>query len=210
MAYADDLYKKNFLEYASYVIRERAIPEIEDGFKPVQRRIMHTLFTLDDGKFIKVAGVVGEAMKYHPHGDSSIYDALVNLVAYLGNPRAISNGSRGQTAFFINEVIVVFLEDVFCRHIRATELGKFVAGLRLEHLEYQGREVLVSEECVSYTSVCLDRLHTLGEYPVAEFLIDKRVYVSDDALAGLLSIEIKSERTIDKAIAPLIYQLLGG
>ncbi len=79
MAYADDLYKKNFLEYASYVIRERAIPEIEDGFKPVQRRIMHTLFTLDDGKFIKVAGVVGEAMKYHPHGDSSIYDALVNL-----------------------------------------------------------------------------------------------------------------------------------
>ena len=106
-------------------------------------------------------------------------------------------------------MIVVFLEDVFCRHIRATELGKFVAGLRLEHLEYQGREVLVSEECVSYTSVCLDRLHTLGEYPVAEFLIDKRVYVSDDALAGLLSIEIKSERTIDKAIAPLIHQLFG-
>ena len=137
-------------------------------------------------------------------------DALVNLVAYLGNPRAIRNGSRGQTAFFINEVIVVLLEDVFCRHIRATELGKFVAGLRLEHLEYQGREVLVSEEGVGYTSVCLDRLHTLGEYPVAEFLIDERVYVSDDALAGLLSIEVKGEGTIDKAIAPLIHQLLGG
>lgn len=79
MAYADELYKKNFLEYASYVIRERAIPDIEDGLKPVQRRIMHTLFTIDDGKYVKVANVVGEAMKYHPHGDSSIYDALVNL-----------------------------------------------------------------------------------------------------------------------------------
>ena len=67
MAHADELYKKNFLEYASYVIRERAIPDIEDGLKPVQRRIMHTLFEMDDGKFNKVANVVGAAMKYHPH-----------------------------------------------------------------------------------------------------------------------------------------------
>ena len=79
MAHADNLYKQHFLQYASYVIRERAIPDIEDGLKPVQRRIMHTLFEMDDGKFMKVANVVGSCMKYHPHGDMSINDALVNL-----------------------------------------------------------------------------------------------------------------------------------
>lgn len=79
MSQADKLFETNFLQYASYVIRERAIPDLLDGFKPVQRRIMHTLFTMDDGNFNKVANVVGEAMKYHPHGDSSIYEALVNL-----------------------------------------------------------------------------------------------------------------------------------
>ena len=79
MSQADGLYKDYFLEYASYVVRDRAIPDLVDGFKPVQRRIMHTLFTMDDGRFVKVANVVGEAMKYHPHGDSSIYEALVNL-----------------------------------------------------------------------------------------------------------------------------------
>ena len=79
MSQADRLYKDYFLEYASYVVRDRAMPDLVDGFKPVQRRIMHTLFTMDDGRFVKVANVVGEAMKYHPHGDSSIYEALVNL-----------------------------------------------------------------------------------------------------------------------------------
>ncbi len=70
----------NFLQYASYVIRERAIPEISDGLKPVQRRIMHALHDKDDGKFIKVANIVGHTMQYHPHGDASIADALVALV----------------------------------------------------------------------------------------------------------------------------------
>jgi topoisomerase-4 subunit A len=67
------------LEYASYVIKDRAIPHVYDGLKPVQRRIMHTLFRADDGKFHKVANIVGECMKFHPHGDASIGDALVNL-----------------------------------------------------------------------------------------------------------------------------------
>ncbi|MBL7005544.1 MAG: DNA topoisomerase IV subunit A [Spirochaetia bacterium] len=79
MAYAKTLFQNNFLEYASYVIKERAIPDIEDGLKPVQRRILHSLLEMDDGKFHKVANVVGHCMKYHPHGDSSIYEALVNL-----------------------------------------------------------------------------------------------------------------------------------
>lgn len=70
---------RSFLEYASYVIRDRAIPNLEDGLKPVQRRILWALHTMDDGRFIKVANVVGETMKYHPHGDASIGDALVVL-----------------------------------------------------------------------------------------------------------------------------------
>ncbi|NLA92452.1 MAG: DNA topoisomerase IV subunit A [Spirochaetales bacterium] len=79
MARADKVFKHNFLEYASYVIKDRAIPDIGDGLKPVQRRIIHSLFEMDDGKFHKVANVVGHCMKYHPHGDASIGDALVNL-----------------------------------------------------------------------------------------------------------------------------------
>ena len=73
------LLDRNFLEYASYVIKERAIPFLEDGFKPVQRRILHTLHEADDGKFHKVANIVGMTMRYHPHGDASIEAALVNI-----------------------------------------------------------------------------------------------------------------------------------
>ena len=79
MAYVKNLFDENFIQYASYVIRDRAIPELIDGLKPVQRRILHTLLDIDDGRFHKVANVVGECMKYHPHGDASIYTALVNL-----------------------------------------------------------------------------------------------------------------------------------
>lgn len=79
MAYIKNLYDNNFIEYASYVIKDRAVPHINDGFKPVQRRILHTLWEMDDGKFHKVANVVGQCMRYHPHGDASIGDALVTL-----------------------------------------------------------------------------------------------------------------------------------
>jgi len=79
MAYVQKLFNDNFLEYASYVIKERAIPHLDDGLKPVQRRILHSLIEMDDGKFHKVANVVGQTMRYHPHGDASIYEALVNL-----------------------------------------------------------------------------------------------------------------------------------
>jgi len=73
MAYIDKVFNKNFIEYASYVIKDRAIPHIEDGLKPVQRRILHSLYEMEDGKFHKVANAVGHCMKYHPHGDVSIY-----------------------------------------------------------------------------------------------------------------------------------------
>ena len=97
----------NFLQYASYVICDRAIPSIEDGLKPVQRRILHALKEKDDGRFIKVANVVGHTMQYHPHGDASIADALVTLTnkRYLiegqGNFGNIYTGDRAAASRYI-------------------------------------------------------------------------------------------------------------
>ncbi|MFV0437706.1 MAG: DNA topoisomerase IV subunit A [Desulfopila sp.] len=101
------LFDKNFLEYTSYVIRERAIPAIEDGLKPVQRRILQTLFNMEDGRFHKVANVVGETMKLHPHGDASIFAALVNLankdflIDRQGNFGNTSTGDQASAARYI-------------------------------------------------------------------------------------------------------------
>ncbi|HPK10110.1 MAG TPA: DNA gyrase subunit A, partial [Saprospiraceae bacterium] len=73
------MYKEYFLDYASYVILERAVPHINDGLKPVQRRILHAMKEMDDGRYHKVANIIGQTMQYHPHGDAAIGDALVNL-----------------------------------------------------------------------------------------------------------------------------------
>ena len=85
MSYLEPVMQQNFLEYASYVVVDRAIPTLEDGCKPVQRRILHTLFDVDDGKFNKVANIIGETMKLHPHGDASIGAALVVLLGWCNN-----------------------------------------------------------------------------------------------------------------------------
>ena len=74
-----DMYQHWFLDYASYVILERAVPAIEDGLKPVQRRILHAMREMDDGRYNKVANIIGQTMQYHPHGDASIGEALINL-----------------------------------------------------------------------------------------------------------------------------------
>ncbi len=101
------LFDDNFMDYTSYVIKERAIPDVTDGLKPVQRRIMQTLFNMDDGRFNKVANVVGETMKLHPHGDQSIFGALVNLAnkGYLierqGNFGNIYTGDGPSAARYI-------------------------------------------------------------------------------------------------------------
>ncbi len=107
MAYLDTLYQNNFIEYASYVIKDRAIPHIDDGLKPVQRRILHALFEMDDGKFHKVANVVGQSMKYHPHGDAAIGAALVILankdlfIEKQGNFGNIYTGDMASAARYI-------------------------------------------------------------------------------------------------------------
>src|SRR5580692_10205140 len=79
LKHVDGMFETWFVEYASYVILDRAVPHIDDGLKPVQRRIMHSLRELEDGRYNKVANTVGNTMKYHPHGDASITDALVGL-----------------------------------------------------------------------------------------------------------------------------------
>lgn len=107
MAYADTLFDDYYLKYASYFIKDRAIPEINDGLKPVQRRILHTLFDLDDGKYHKVANVVGQTMKFHPHGDQSIFGSLVNLankdlfIDKQGNYGSILTGDQASAARYI-------------------------------------------------------------------------------------------------------------
>src|SRR5574344_540596 len=77
--YVRDYFQDWFLDYASYVITDRAIPYLEDGLKPVQRRVLYTMKKIDDGRYNKVASIVGETMKLHPHGDAGISDALVGL-----------------------------------------------------------------------------------------------------------------------------------
>jgi topoisomerase IV subunit A len=101
------LFDRNFLDYTAYVIRERAIPDIDDGLKPVQRRILQTLRNMDDGRYHKVANVVGETMKLHPHGDQSIFAALVNLankellIDRQGNFGNVFTGDQASAARYI-------------------------------------------------------------------------------------------------------------
>ena len=114
------MYENWFLEYASYVILERAIPALEDGFKPVQRRILHAMKQMDDGRYNKVANVIGQAMQYHPHGDASITDAMVNigqkdlLIDTQGNWGDIRTGDSAAAARYIEARLTKFaLEVVF-------------------------------------------------------------------------------------------------
>ncbi|NNF29751.1 MAG: DNA gyrase/topoisomerase IV subunit A [Flavobacteriaceae bacterium] len=112
------MYRDWFLDYASYVILERAVPAIEDGFKPVQRRIMHSMKDLDDGRYNKVANIVGHTMQYHPHGDASIADAMVQigqkdlLIDTQGNWGNILTGDRAAASRYIEARLSKFALDV--------------------------------------------------------------------------------------------------
>src|SRR5689334_19930595 len=114
----DGMYQHWFLDYASYVILERAVPRIEDGFKPVQRRIMHSLKEMDDGRFNKVANVIGNTMQYHPHGDASIGEAIVNigqkdlLIDTQGNWGDVRTGDSAAAPRYIEARLSKFALDV--------------------------------------------------------------------------------------------------
>ena len=111
-------YKTWFLDYASYVILERAVPAIEDGLKPVQRRILHAMKEMDDGRYNKVANIIGQSMQYHPHGDASIGDALVNmgqkdlLIDTQGNWGDVRTGDDAAAARYIEARLSKFALDV--------------------------------------------------------------------------------------------------
>lgn len=131
------MYKDWFLDYASYVILERAVPAIEDGFKPVQRRIMHSLKELDDGRYNKVANVVGHTMQYHPHGDQSIGDAMVQigqkelLIDCQGNWGNILTGDGAAASRYIEARLSKFaLEVIYSPKI--TDWGMSYDGRRAE------------------------------------------------------------------------------
>ncbi|MFN8260045.1 MAG: DNA gyrase/topoisomerase IV subunit A [Chitinophagales bacterium] len=114
----DGLYENWFLDYASYVILERAVPALYDGFKPVQRRILHAMKEMDDGRYNKVANIVGSTMQYHPHGDASINDAIVNigqkdlLIDCQGNWGDIRTGDNAAAARYIEARLSKFALDV--------------------------------------------------------------------------------------------------
>jgi topoisomerase-4 subunit A len=128
MTFIDKVFNKNFIEYASYVIKDRAIPHIDDGLKPVQRRILHSLYEMDDGKFNKVANAVGHCMKYHPHGDGSIFSALVGLankdmfIEKQGNYGNIFTGDEASAPRYIEcRLTQLARETVFCPEITVYE-----------------------------------------------------------------------------------------
>ena len=114
----DRMYENYFLEYASYVILERAVPAVEDGLKPVQRRIMHALKEMDDGRFNKVANIIGQTMQYHPHGDASIGEAMVGLgqknllIDTQGNWGYIHTGDPAAAPRYIEARLSKFAQEV--------------------------------------------------------------------------------------------------
>lgn len=112
------MYKEYFLDYASYVILERAVPDIKDGLKPVQRRILHAMKEMDDGRFHKVANIIGQTMQYHPHGDAAIGDALVNLgqkdllIDCQGNWGDVRTGDAAAASRYIEARLTKFALEV--------------------------------------------------------------------------------------------------
>ena len=133
------MYENWFLDYASYVILERAVPHIEDGFKPVQRRIMHAMKEADDGHFNKVANIVGLTMQYHPHGDASIYSALVQLgqkellIDTQGNWGNILTGDGAAAGRYIEARLSEFaLDSVY--NAKVTDWGLSYDGRKREPL----------------------------------------------------------------------------
>ncbi len=149
MAYVKNLFEQNFIQYASYVIRDRAIPEITDGFKPVQRRIIHTLIKNDDGRFSKVANVCGKAMAYHPHGDASIYTALVNLankeifIDKQGNFGNMLTGDDASAPRYIECRLKPITKEILNTNPRITQYVPTYDSRDVEPLTFQAKLPLV-------------------------------------------------------------------
>lgn len=149
MAYVKNLFDQNFIQYASYVIRDRAIPDIIDGLKPVQRRIIHTMIKTDDGRFVKVANVVGKVMAYHPHGDASIYTALVNLankelfIDKQGNFGNLFTGDSASAPRYIECRLRPVTREILNTNPKITQYVETYDGRDTEPVAFQAKLPLV-------------------------------------------------------------------
>ncbi|MCX8523298.1 DNA gyrase/topoisomerase IV subunit A [Chryseobacterium formosus] len=193
------LYKDWFLDYASYVILDRAIPSVYDGFKPVQRRIMHSMRELEDGRYNKVANIVGNTMKYHPHGDASITDAMVGigqrelLIDTQGNWGNIYTGDSAAAARYIEARLTPFaLEVVF--NPKTTEWSKSYDGRNNEPIDLPVKFPLLLAQGVEGIGVGLSTKilpHNFNELITASvaYLKGKKFEIFPDFLtAGFLDV----------------------
>lgn len=193
------LYKDWFLDYASYVILDRAIPSVYDGFKPVQRRIMHSMRELEDGRYNKVANIVGNTMKYHPHGDASITDAMVGigqkelLIDTQGNWGNIYTGDSAAAARYIEARLTPFaLEVVF--NPKTTEWAKSYDGRNNEPIDLPVKFPLLLAQGVEGIGVGLSTKilpHNFNELITASvaYLKGKKFEIFPDFLtAGYLDV----------------------
>lgn len=188
------LYENWFLDYASYVILERAVPAVEDGLKPVQRRILHALKEMDDGRFNKVANVIGQTMQYHPHGDASIGDALVNigqkniLFDTQGNWGNILTGDGAAAPRYIEVRLSKFGHDVVFNN-QTTEWQLSYDGRKREPVTLPVKFPLLLAQGVEGIAVGLSTKvlpHNFNELIEAsiQILKDKPVQVFPDFLTG--------------------------
>lgn len=190
----DGMYQEYFLDYASYVILERAIPSIEDGLKPVQRRILYSLREKDDGRFHKVANIIGHTMQYHPHGDAAIGDAMVNLgqkdllIDTQGNWGDISTGDSAAAPRYIEARLTKFALDVAFNK-QTTEWQLSYDGRNKEPINLPMKFPLLLTQGVEGIAVGLSTKimpHNFIELIKASIKIleDKRVKIYPDFLTG--------------------------
>ena len=158
------MFKTWFIDYASYVILERAVPAMEDGLKPVQRRILHSMWELEDGRYNKVANLIGNTMKYHPHGDASIGDALVAigqkdlLIDCQGNWGNILTGDSAAASRYIEARLSKFaLEVLYSPKINL----KFLSGIILcKTISFLKICVKSSNALMVYIPIFQDQFHS--------------------------------------------------
>ena len=190
----DGMYQEYFLDYASYVILERAIPSIEDGLKPVQRRILYSLREKDDGRFHKVANIIGHTMQYRPHGDAAIGDAMVNLgqkdllIDTQGNWGDISTGDSAAAPRYIEARLTKFALDVAFNK-QTTEWQLSYDGRNKEPINLPMKFPLLLTQGVEGIAVGLSTKimpHNFIELIKASIKIleDKRVKIYPDFLTG--------------------------
>lgn len=188
------MYKEYFLDYASYVILERAVPSIEDGLKPVQRRILHAMKEMDDGRFHKVANIIGQTMQYHPHGDAAIGDALVKLgqhdllIDTQGNWGDTRTGDSAAASRYIEARLTKFaLEVAFNKD--TTEWQLSYDGRKNEPINLPMKFPLVLAQGVEGIAVGLSTKilpHNVGELIKASIKIleDKKFTIYPDFATG--------------------------